>query len=174
LSYETFERRVVRTEDPALSILADGRIALNAAATRLFQGAGAMAAKILWDKGKCGIALQAAEKGDKNSYSIYFSRGRSAFISAKTFLPYIGWSSDHTQTVPAKWDAQLKMLEAELPPRFVKMSGGGKLVKSDPTSSDADPFGGNDNNRRVADRIAKERSIAIKKSSLKPSGSADR
>ncbi len=119
VAYETFERRVTRTDDPALSILADGRIALNAAATRLFQGAGATAARLLWDKEKRGIALQATEKGDKNSYSIYFSRGRSAFISAKTFLPYIGWSSDRGQTVPARWNAQLRMLEAELPPRFV-------------------------------------------------------
>jgi hypothetical protein len=117
--YETFERRVTRTEDPALSVLADGRIALNAAATRLFQGAGAMAVKILWDRAKCGIALQAVRKGDKNSYSIYFSRGRSAFISAKTFLPYIGWSSDRSQTVPARWNAQQKMLEAELPAQFI-------------------------------------------------------
>jgi hypothetical protein len=119
VAYETFERRVTRTENPALSVLADGRISLNAAATRLFQGAGAMAVKILWDKAKDRIALQAATKGDKNSYSIYFSRGRSAFISAKTFLPYIGWSSDRSQTVPARWNAELKMLEAELPAQFV-------------------------------------------------------
>ena len=119
MAYETFERRITRTEDPALSVLADGRIALNAAATRLFQGAGAKAVKILWDKAKCGIALQAVKKGDKNSYSIYFSRGRSASISAKTFLPYIGWSSDSNQTVPARWNAQLRMLEAELPAQFV-------------------------------------------------------
>jgi hypothetical protein len=120
--YETFERRVTRTEDPALSVLADGRIALNAAATRLFQAVGAMAIKILWDKAKCGIALQVVKKGDKNSYSLYFSRGRSAFISAKLFLPYIGWSSDRTQTVPAKWNAELKMLEAKLPAEFVGWS----------------------------------------------------
>jgi hypothetical protein len=121
--YETFQRRITRTEDPALSVLADGRLALNAAATRLIQGAGVTAVKLLWDKAKCGIALQAAERGDKNSYSIYFSRGRSAFISAKTFLPYIGWSSNRSQTVPARWNAQLKMLEAELPTRFL---GAGK------------------------------------------------
>ena len=123
MAYETFERRVTRTEEPALSVLADGRIALNAAATRLFQGAGVMAVKLLWDKAKSGIALQAARKGDKNSYSIYFSRGRSAFISAKTFLPYIGWSADRSQTVPAKWNSQLKMLEAELPAQFLGWDG---------------------------------------------------
>jgi hypothetical protein len=119
MAYETFERRVTRTEEPALSVLADGRIALNAASTRLFQGVGAIAVNILWDNEKRGIALQSAKKGAKNSYSIYFSRGRSAFISAKTFLPYIGWSADRSQTVPAKWNAQLKMLEAELPAQFV-------------------------------------------------------
>lgn len=123
MAYETFERRVTRTEEPALSILTDGRIALNAAATRLFQGAGAMAVKILWDKAKCGIALQAAKRGEKNSYSIYFSRGRSAFISAKTFLPFIGWSADQKQTVPGRWNAQQKMLEAELPAQFVGWDG---------------------------------------------------
>ena len=80
-----------------------------------------MAVKLLWDKAKCGIALQATEKGDRNSYSIYFSRGRSAFISAKTFLPYM--AGPPTEAKPSRRDGmlELKMLEAELPPRFVGM-----------------------------------------------------
>jgi hypothetical protein len=119
VAYELFERRVTRIDQPALSVLPDGRITLNAASTRLFEGAGAKAVTILWDKAACGIALQVAKKGDQNAYSIAFSRGRSASISAKTFLPFIGWSADQRQTVPATWNSEQKMLEAELPSQFV-------------------------------------------------------
>jgi hypothetical protein len=111
-------------EDPAITVapVTDGRIALNAAATRLFEEAGVHAVKILWDKARCGIALQAARKDDANSFSIAFGgRHSQASITPKTFLKYIGWTADSRQTVRAKWDPQQKTLEAELPPRFVGM-----------------------------------------------------
>lgn len=120
MAYETFERSSVRVEDPMLTVLADGRITLNAAASRLFQGVGVEAVRILWDKNRCGIALQGASKGDKNSYSLAFSRGRSASISPKAFLNHIGWTATKRQTVPAKWEPRQKMLEAELPSKFVR------------------------------------------------------
>lgn len=122
MAYEMFERKSVRMEDPAITVapVTDGRIALNAAATRLFEEAGVHAVKILWDKTKCGIALQAARKDDADSFSVAFGgRHSQASITPKTFLKYIGWTADSRQTVRAKWDAQQKMLEAELPPRFV-------------------------------------------------------
>jgi hypothetical protein len=119
LAYETFERRSIRIDQPALSLIPDGRISLNAAATRLLESASVKSVKILWDATKCGIALQATTKGDKNSYSIFFQRGRSATISPKAFLQYIGWSANRRQTVLAQWDAQQRMLEAQLPSRFV-------------------------------------------------------
>lgn len=122
MAYETFERQSLRVEDPALVVapLPDARIGLNAAATRLLQNAGVKAVRVLWDKTTCGIALQAVEKGDQNSYSLVFGRaGRQTVLSGKAFLRHIGWSSDSRQTVPAKWDAQRKMLEATLPSRFV-------------------------------------------------------
>ncbi len=119
MAYEAFERSSVRVEDPMLSVLSDGRITFNAAASRLLQGAGVKTVRILWDRDRCGIALQAVGKGDRNSYSVAFSRGRSASISPKAFLSYIGWSSKRRQTVPAKWDPHQKMLEAELPLAFV-------------------------------------------------------
>ena len=119
MAYEIFERSAVRVGDPTLSVLPDGRIALNAAASRLFQGAGVRAVRVLWDKRKYGIALQAVDKGEDNSYSVSFSRGRSASISAKAFLSHIAWSSTKRQTTPAKWDPERRMLEAALPARFI-------------------------------------------------------
>lgn len=117
MAYETFERTAVRVESPTLAITTDGRIALNAAASRLFEKAGAKAVTILWDKATCGIALQAAQKGDKNAFSI--STQRSSTITTKRFLEYIGWSAERRQTVPARWNGQMRMLEAKLPARFV-------------------------------------------------------
>jgi hypothetical protein len=124
MAYETFERRSVRIEQPALAVAANGRIALNAAATRLLEKSGIKAVKILWDKATCGIALLAAHKDDRDSYSLAFSTGyHSATLSAKAFVRHIGWSSKSRQTVFAKWNEQKKMLEAQLPPRFVGTCG---------------------------------------------------
>jgi len=119
MAYETFERRSVRVEVPALTVRPEGRIACNAAASRLLENAGVRTVRILWDKDTCGIALQGAQKGDDNAYSVAFSRARSATVTAKLFLQHIGWSADRRQTVPATWDDQRRMLEAKLPARFV-------------------------------------------------------
>ena len=120
MAYETFERRSVRVEEPALTVRPDGRINLNAASSRVLDEAGVKAVRILWDKHTCGIALQAARKGAENAYAIAFGGGsRSSTVTLKAFLQYIGWSSDQRQTVPAKWDEQQRMLEATLPSQFV-------------------------------------------------------
>jgi len=119
MAYETFERKAVRVEDPALTMRPEGRIAFNAAASRLLENAGVRTVRILWDKATCGLAVQAAPKGDSNSYSVAFSRSRSATVTAKLFFQYIGWSSADRQTIPARWDEQRKMMETKLPPKFV-------------------------------------------------------
>jgi hypothetical protein len=119
MAYETFERTSVRVSNPTVSVTTDGRIAVNAAASRLFVKAGTKAVRILWDKATCGIALQMAQKSDKNAFSVVFTEGRSAIVAAKGFLKHIGWSADRRQTVSAKWNDQQKMLEAQLPPNFV-------------------------------------------------------
>jgi hypothetical protein len=170
LAYETFERGSVRSEELSMTVAPTGRILLNAASSRTLEEAGVKAVKILWDKELHTIALQATKKGDKNAYSI--ARGgssRSSTVTVKAFLHYIGWSSDRRQTVIAKWDAQQKMLEAELPARFVKVRGD-KQPDPGMIPSAPDPFGGNDNNRRVAERMAKDRSITAHGTPAKLSG----
>lgn len=123
MAYETFKRQSVSVEGPAVTVapLADGRIALNAPATRLLKKAGITAVRILWDRTTFGLAIQGTQKGDEDSYSVVFGRGgRQAAFSAKAFLRYIGWSCDHRQTVRATWDEQQKMLEVRLPLRYVR------------------------------------------------------
>src|ERR1035438_7970765 len=118
MAYETFERQSVRIEDPAVTVapLTDGRISLKASAARLLKKAGITAVRILWDKATCGLAVQAAQKGTENSYSVVLGRGgRQAAFSAKAFLRYIGWSCDRRQTFRATWDEAAKMFEVKLP-----------------------------------------------------------
>ena len=132
VAYETFERKSVRVEDPAIAVTPNGRIAVNAPAARLFEKAGVKTVTILWDKATCGIALQAAPKGNKDSYALTFADGySSATLAARTFLRYIGWSSDVRQVVAATWNTQQKMLEARLPNQFVGVleTAGAKLTK---------------------------------------------
>jgi hypothetical protein len=132
MAYETFERKAVRVEEPAVTVRPEGRIAFNAAASRLLENAGVRTVRILWDKTTCGLAVQAAPKGDSNSYSVAFSRSRSATVTAKLFLQYIGWTSASRQTVPARWDEQRKMMEAKLPPKFVGSAARAASEAGDP------------------------------------------
>ncbi len=135
MAYETFERRSVRVEDLTIALDPSGRIALNAASSRALREAGVKAVTILWDKDTCGVALQAARKGDVNAYAIAFGgESRSSTVTAKAFLRYIGWSPARRQTVPAKWNEKTKMLEATLPSEFV--GGRGKKEKSREANSD--------------------------------------
>jgi len=120
MAYETFERPKVRIEEPAVALAPNGRIALNAVAARVLAKSGVKAVRLLWDRATCGIALQAAHKGDKDTYSLGFATGYDgATLSAKAFLRYIGWSSNRRQTIVAKWNEQEKMLEARLPRRLL-------------------------------------------------------
>lgn len=119
MAYEIFKRSIVRTEDLVLAIAPHGRIALNAACTRLFEAAHVEAVRILWDKERCGIALQATVKGQDDSYSVAFSRGRSASITVRSFFRHIDWTANKRVTLPASWDHELRVLKADLPPKFV-------------------------------------------------------
>lgn len=116
MSYEVFERTVFRVEEPALSLMPDGRIALNAAAARLLQDAAVKFALLLYDKTHRKIALKATTKGDTNAYAVSMTRGsHSGSLRAKAFLSYIGWFPTKRTTLPATWYEKDKMLEVTLP-----------------------------------------------------------
>jgi hypothetical protein len=53
-----------------LSIVPEGRIAINAAAARIFVGLGIKSVLLLWDQASHKLAIKAAHKGDKNAYAV--------------------------------------------------------------------------------------------------------
>ncbi len=120
MAYEVFKRTGVRVEQPALSLTPDGRIALNAAATRVLIAAEVRAVLLLWDKQNRRVAIKSAPKGDKNAYAVSLvSDRRAGSLRAKTFLGYVGWSAPQRETLPATWNEKEKMLEITLPREFL-------------------------------------------------------
>jgi hypothetical protein len=120
MAYEVFKRTGVRVEQPTLSLTPDGRIALNAAATRVLIEAQVKTVLLLWDKKNSKVAIKAAPKGDKNAYAVSLvSDKRAGSLRAKTFLSYVGWSAPRREALPATWNENEKMLEITLPQEFL-------------------------------------------------------
>lgn len=116
MAYEVFERTGARVEEPAISIVPDGRIALNAALARILANARVESVLLLWDKANNKVALKAASKSDKNAYAVSIVRGSySGSLRAKSFLSHIGWIAPKRTMVPATWNEKEKIIEVILP-----------------------------------------------------------
>jgi hypothetical protein len=121
MAYEVFKRTAVRVEEPALSLVPDGRIALNAAAVRVLAGAGVKSVLLLWDRTTNRVALKAASKGDKNAYAVSIVRDKhSGSLRAKSFLGHVGWSATKRTMLPANWNQRERMLEVTLPREHIR------------------------------------------------------
>jgi hypothetical protein len=124
MAYELFQRLTTRIDNPTLSIVPDGRITLNAGASRVLSGAGIKTVELLWDKARLRIALRATTKGNENAYSVSFNGNNgSASLRAKSFVSHIGWISPRRVRLPAVWDQKSRMLEVSLPRQFIRNAG---------------------------------------------------
>jgi hypothetical protein len=115
VGYEAFERTGFRVEYPSISLVPDGRIAINAAACRILLQARIKSVLLLWDKSVRRIALKAATASDKNAFSVSLTGSHSGTIRARAFLDHIGWHGEKRETIPAEWNDRERMLEASLP-----------------------------------------------------------
>jgi len=121
MAYEVFTRTAVRVDEPHVSFVPDGRMALNAAAARLLTGAGVRSVLLLWDSSNSRVALKAAAKTDKNSYAVSIARdSHSGTLRAKAFFGYIGWVARTRKMLPATWSEKDKMFEVKIPRECVK------------------------------------------------------
>jgi hypothetical protein len=120
VAYELFERTTVRVDTPALSIAPQGKVAINAPACRLLIEAGIKTVVILWDKATNRMAIKAAPKGEKNSFTVTFTGGNhSGSFAAKAFLRHIGWNAPKREQLATTWNAAEKMFETTLPPKYL-------------------------------------------------------
>jgi hypothetical protein len=116
MAYEVFKRTGARVETPTISIVPDGRIAINAAAVRIVKEARIASVLLLWDRTTHRLAMKAAQKGDKNSYAVSISpSSHSGSLRAKAFISHIGWKAHKREMIPAIWNEKERMFEATLP-----------------------------------------------------------
>ncbi len=116
MAYEVFKRTGARVETPTLSIVPDGRIAINAAAVRIMREARITSVLLLWDWTSHRLAMKAAQRGDKNSFAVSIvASSHSGSLRAKSFLGYIGWKARKREMIPIAWNEKERMFEATLP-----------------------------------------------------------
>jgi|SRR5215831_5157432 len=115
MPYQVFHKTATRVETPALTIRSSGRIAINAAATRILLAARVQSVLLLWDSANRKMALQAAPKGDQNAFRVSASRQNAGSVRAKAFLKHIGWKAAQPMRFTATWNDKEKMLEIKLP-----------------------------------------------------------
>jgi hypothetical protein len=116
MAYELFKIKSTRIGSPALTITADGRIALNADSGDILRRAGANYVQILWDAKTFKMALRPLTKPTESAYKLSAKSGkRGMAFSGFTFLRHLGWSFGESSTIPVEWNEKEKLLEAQLP-----------------------------------------------------------
>jgi len=115
MAYEVFKRTGTRIKTPTLSIVPDGRIAINAAAVRIAKEARVKSVLLLWDPTNHRLGIKVTQRDDGNSYALSISSPHSGSLRAKSFLSYIGWKARRRETVSATWNEKERMFEATLP-----------------------------------------------------------
>jgi hypothetical protein len=115
MAYEVFKRTGVRVETPTLSITPDGRIIINAAATRIARESRVKSVVLLWDRANRRLAIKIAQRGNPNSYALSMATNNSGSMRATSFLKYIGWQARKRETIPATWNEEERMFEATVP-----------------------------------------------------------
>ena len=139
MAYQIFEKKSVRTGVPGITILTNGRMAVNSSAAQILHKNAVEFVLLLWDEDALRIALRQITKKDARAYKIsYGIKNSSASFSAKSFLDHIGWKFTGKQSIPAEWNEDEAMLEAKVKPEYLKdarqqkllpVEGGRKSVK---------------------------------------------
>src|SRR5713226_1574920 len=105
MSYEIYNRDIIRVKTPVITLNKRGRILFNVAATKVLHEVGVEIVFLMWDKDARKFAVRATNKKDTRAFNLRYSSGNKwAAISAKGFLNHIGHNKDKTISYQATWD----------------------------------------------------------------------
>jgi hypothetical protein len=118
MGYKVFERKIIRTGNPTLSIGKLGRFGLNAFSAKYFRDTAVEFVLLLWDEETRRLALRPTSKKDGKAFTLKYDkqgRGAGAGFFAKSFLEYINYDYSTTRTLPAEWNENQGILEVQIP-----------------------------------------------------------
>jgi hypothetical protein len=132
VAYQIFEKKSVRTGVPGITVLTNGRMAINSSATQVLHKNAVEFVLLLWDEDALRIAFRQITKKDPRAYKISYGTNNSGCsFSAKSFLDHIGWKFANKQYLPAEWNEDEAMLEAKVKPEYLKDARQQKLLPVD-------------------------------------------
>ncbi len=128
MSWEVFSRKVVRTDNPNVTITTMGRMAFNKSATSFFEKEKITHVLSMWNGERLMCGIKAALEPETRAYKLSFGiRGNGAGFSAVTFLNHIRYDWASTRSFPLHWDDAQAMFTFRIPADFIgKVSGNRK------------------------------------------------
>jgi hypothetical protein len=121
MTFEKFDRKSSRKTGPSLSVRTDGRMRLNAEATRKLLDLGITRLDLLWDRKGARIGLKRAPDDDQTSYKLTFSKEKnSADLAVKAFFRHIELQPKTKIDLALEWNEVEEMFQAKLPKDYRK------------------------------------------------------
>lgn len=125
MAWEVFSRKVIRTDNPNVTVTTMGRMAFNKSATTYFEKEKVTHVLAMWnsDKSLCGV--KSIVEPEPRAYKLSFGvKGNGAGFSAVTFLNHIKYDWATTRSFPLNWDDASSMFSFRIPAEFIgKVSG---------------------------------------------------
>jgi hypothetical protein len=131
MGYSVFERKIVRTGNPAISISKIGRLGINQHAAKYLRQNAVEYVLLLWDADKRQMAIRPITKKDTRAYTLTYDKkgkGGGAGFFGKSFFDFINYNYGETRSFPASWNENEEILEVPLPADVFKEEGQPKLL----------------------------------------------
>ena len=124
MAWEVFNRKVILTGEPAVTLGKMGRISINKHASSVLEKQGIKHVQLLFDAGLLKIAIKAATSKDDGAYKLTVGYNGNGFgFSAVTFLNHIKYDWTETRSFPAEWSADKSLLVVDIPKEHFGATG---------------------------------------------------
>ena len=121
VSYTIFDQKKTRIGRPAVTINPAGRIYFNQEAAGWLAAHRVKRILLMWHSDALMIGIRAGRNNDARAYSLAYSdRGGGASVTAKSFLNWIGFSSDRPVTTEAELNDEKTLIEFEVPEECIE------------------------------------------------------
>jgi hypothetical protein len=124
MAWEVFNRKVILTGEPAVTLGKMGRIAINKFASTVLENNGVRHVQLLFDHELHKCAIKTSSSKAEGAYKLTVGYNGNGFgFSAVTFLNHIKYDWTETRSFPAEWNADKTMLIFSIPEEHFGATG---------------------------------------------------